>query len=230
MKISKVKKTTFSLFLKAAALFLTVFFFSACQYYDKQSKIDDGQYKDWRVYQGDNGSNSYSALDQINRDNVHELEIAWTFNSGDKDNIKWRSSTSECNPIIIDNTMYLTSPALKVMALNADTGELIWEYDPFHGEKATGVNRGVTYWEDDDNKRIFSSAGAELFALDAETGTLITNFGDNGIIDLRRGLDRDPDDLHVVASSPGIIYKDLLIMGSSVGESDGSAPGAYKGL
>lgn len=199
-------------------IFFVMMFFCSC-------KTKEDQYREWRVYQGDPGSNSYSLLDQINTANVHRLEVAWTFHTGDKDNILWRSSTSECNPIVVNGIMYLTSPALKVMAINAETGVLKWSFDPFFGEKATGVNRGVAYWEKGNDKRIFSSAGSKLFAVNAETGDLISEFGEKGFVDLRLGLERDTSKLYVVATSPGTVYKDLLIMGSTVGEHEGAAPG-----
>ncbi len=178
---------------------------------------------EWRIYGGDERGTRYSPLDQINRGNVDRLEVAWTFRTGDMR----RSSTIECNPIVVDGVMYLTSPALKVIALRAATGKKIWQFDPFaHGERAGGVNRGVTYWQAGRDKRIFMTAGNFLYSLDAGTGTPVQSFGKEGKIDLRNGLDRDIFSLSVTATTPGIIYKDLLIMGSVVGEGPGpSAPG-----
>jgi quinoprotein glucose dehydrogenase len=121
--------------------------------------------------------------------------------------------------------MYVTSPQLKLIALHPSSGMEAWRFDPFAGEEATGVNRGVTFWADGDDKRIFFSAGAYLYALNADNGKLITDFGDSGLVDLRIGLGRDPSALAVWATSPGIIYKNLLIQGTALGEGYDAAPG-----
>ena len=166
----------------------------------------------WRVYGGDPGGTKYSALDQINRSNVQQLAVAWRYESGDP------PSTIECTPIVVDSTMYLTTPGLKVVALHAGTGEEIWRYDPFAGGSPSGVNRGVTYWEDGGDRRILMMAGPYIHALNAATGQLVPAFGDSGKVDLREGLDRHIDDLSVTATSPGVIYKNLYITGGRVGE------------
>ena len=181
--------------------------------------IDKNQYEDWKIYRGGAEGNSYSSLDQINVNNVTKLKVAWTFHTGDK------GATIECNPIVIDGVMYITSPALKVMALNAATGKLIWKFDPFAKRNAKGVNRGVTYWQDGKDKRIYFAAEHNLYALNAETGILVASFGNKGVVDLRVGLNRNPNKISVIMSSPGIIYKNYLIVGSAVSESEGAAPG-----
>lgn len=178
----------------------------------------------WRVYGGDLAGTKYSALTQINAGNVAQLEVAWIYRTGDQRG----RSTIECNPIIVDGRMYITSPALKVIALDAVHGERIWEYDPFPGQRARGVNRGVSYWSSKDRRdqRIFMAAGGFLHALNAFTGELITDFGEGGKLDLRKGLDQDLFYLSVSATSPGIVFEDLIIMGGRVGEGPGpSAPG-----
>ena len=177
----------------------------------------------WSVYRGDSGNSAYSALDQINRENVKRLKVAWTFHTGDAD--KGNRSAIQCNPIITNGLMYVTSPKLKLMALDPATGKEEWRFDPFDGSEATGVNRGVTFWEDGEDKRIFFSAGSFLYALDADDGKPVTEFGSGGKIDLREGLGRDPAKLFVQASSPGAIYDDLLIQGTALGEGYDAAPG-----
>lgn len=178
---------------------------------------------DWPHYRGDPGVTGYSPLGQIHRENVHLLERAWTFETGDE-----RLSTIECNPIVIGRTLYASTPMLRVVALDAATGALQWSFDPFAhmGETPRGVHRGVTYWEDGGAGRVYSTAGPFLFALDAREGTLIESFGDGGMVDLRQGLDRILQGEKVEATSPGVIYEDLLILGSSLGEGPGpAAPG-----
>lgn len=179
-------------------------------------------YRQWRVYGGDFAGTKYSALTQINRTNLQRLKPAWIYRC---DDMRERpASTIECNPIVIDGTMFITTPGLKLAALEAATGKQKWIYDPWSGQGGRGVNRGVAFWEEGKDRRIFFAAGTFLNAVNATTGKAIETFGAKGRIDLREGLDRDVYFLSVAATSPGIIYKDMLIMGSVVGE--GPNPGA----
>ncbi|MFT3947327.1 MAG: PQQ-binding-like beta-propeller repeat protein [Agriterribacter sp.] len=181
------------------------------------------EYTAWEVYRGDKGSTGYSALDQINKSNLHKLKLAWIYHSGDAR--EGNRSTIQCNPIIVNDIMYVTSPALKLIALHPASGKEIWRFDPFAGKEPSGVNRGVTYWANGNDKRIFFSAGIYLYAVHADDGSLVNDFGDHGKIDLRAGLGRDTATLVVWATSPGIIYKDLLIQGTALGEGYDAAPG-----
>ncbi|MBX3252496.1 MAG: pyrroloquinoline quinone-dependent dehydrogenase [Chitinophagaceae bacterium] len=180
-------------------------------------------YTTWQVYRGDKASTGYSALNQIHTGNLDQLEVAWVYHCGDAR--EENRSAIQCNPIVIDNRMYITSPQLKLVALDAGTGKELWKFNPFVNEEATGVNRGVTYWEEGEDKRIFFSAGTWLYALDAVNGALITSFGRQGKVDLREGLGREPSALSVWATTPGIIYKNLLIQGTALGEGYDAAPG-----
>ncbi|WP_228450601.1 pyrroloquinoline quinone-dependent dehydrogenase [Chryseolinea soli] len=177
----------------------------------------------WSVYRGDVGSTGYSTLDEITPENVDQLEVAWTYHTGDAR--EENRSAIQCNPIIVNGKMYVTSPQLKLIALDPGTGKELWKFDPFMNSEATGVNRGVTYWEKGTDKRIFFSAGPHLYALNADNGGLIPTFGVAGRIDLRDGLGRDPGTLAVWATSPGIIFGDLLIQGTALGEGYDAAPG-----
>lgn len=177
----------------------------------------------WSVYRGDKSNTAYSSLDQINKENVHQLEVAWTYHTGDAE--KGNRSAIQCNPIVVNGMMYITSPKLKLIALNPATGKEIWKFDPFAGVESAGVNRGVTYWEGGSDKRIYFSASHFLYALSPDDGSLIKDFGVEGKVDLREGLGRDPTVLAVAASSPGIIYKDLIIQGTALGEGYDAAPG-----
>jgi len=141
-----------------------------------------------RVRRG-SGRHKYSALDQINRGNVRELTPAWTYRSDDM--TQQPASTIECNPIVIDGVVYLTSPGLKLLALDAATGRQRWVFDPSDGKGGRGVNRGVTLWSEGADRRIFLAAGMFLYAVDADTGKLVKRFGTTGRVDLREGLDRD---------------------------------------
>ena len=179
------------------------------------------KYANWETYQGDSGRNQYSSLKQINKSNVGGLEVAWKYKTNDK----LRSNSQiQCNPIVVDNVLYGTSPSIKLFALNAATGELLWEFDP-ELEFSPHVNRGVTYWESGNDKRIFFTAGSLLFGINAKTGKPVVSFGTNGVTSLKSGLGAWAADLYVISSTPGLIYKDYLIIGSSVSESAGAAPG-----
>lgn len=186
-------------------------------------KPDNNTFQDWNVYKGDDGSSSYSELTQINKSNVDELEVAWTYRTGDLEEDS--HSTIETNPIVVGDVLYGASPFLKVFAVDAVTGEEKWIFDPFEDQRPGGYLRSVVYWEDGADKRIIASAGTDLYALHAETGELVSEFGNEGRVDLNEGLGRNPDSISVKAPSPGIVYKDLLIMGSATGEGYDSAPG-----
>ena len=180
--------------------------------------------REWPVYGGDAAGTKYSALDQINRANVRRLKPAWVYRCDDMR--RQPASTIECNPIVVDGVVFLTTSGLKVVALDAADGRLRWMFDPWNGQGGRGVNRGVTYWAGGDDRRIFYVAGNVLYALNATNGQPIPGFGSGGKVDLRDGLDRDVFFLSVTATSPGIVYRDLLIMGSVVGEGPNpSAPG-----
>jgi quinoprotein glucose dehydrogenase len=181
------------------------------------------QYREWRMYGGGPENIHYTTLSQIDRDNVNRLEVAWTYDTGDA----FPNSEMQCNPVIIDGVLYATTPKLRVIALNAENGELIWSFDPNEGKRTLGKmrNRGVTYWEDGDDKRIYFGFRQWLYSLDAKTGQPVKGFGNAGRIDLQEGLGRDSQGLSITLSTPGVVYKDMLIVGSLVGEALPAAPG-----
>lgn len=185
-----------------------------------------GQSGDWPSYQGGDDSNQYAPYDQINRDNVHRLEEAWTYHTGDM--ALNNRSQLQVNPIIIGGRFYGYTPLQKVVCLDAATGEAIWVFSPYEGEaptNATSVKRGVAYWTDGKERRILCTALSELLAIDADTGRLIESFGTGGRVDLHVGLRPGTEDLYVGSTSPGRIYKDLIILGTRVSEGNPSAPG-----
>ncbi len=196
-----------------------LFFIASCSQTEKE-------YKTWNNYGGSKENIHYSSLTEIDTNNVSQLQPAWIFNTGDADTVK--HSQIQCNPIVVDSIMYLTSPTLKLFALHAGTGQKIWEFDPDSMSLNFVLNnsRGVTYWTDGKNdKRIFYVASSYLHCIDASNGQLIRSFGDSGLIDLHNDLGREVADLFVTATSPGIIYKDLYILGSRVDEGAAAAPG-----
>ena len=161
----------------------------------------------------------YSPLTQIHRDNVSSLRVAWTYDSRDA----FKGSEMQSNPVVVDGMLYATTPTLKVIALDAATGREIWKFDPGGGAGTGGRfrHRGVTVHRD----RVFVTYRSYLWALDRKTGRPIRSFGSDGRIDLREGLDQPAERLTVSASTPGAIFEDLLIMGSSVPETLPGSPG-----
>jgi quinoprotein glucose dehydrogenase len=187
-------------------------------------------YETWQVTGGSSEGIRYSSATQIDTSNVNQLEVAWTYHTGDADTVN--HSQMQCNPIIVDNVLYGTSPQLKLIAVDAVTGKERWTFDPQRPQSENrkldfilNNNRGVTYWSNGTEKRIFYSVGSSLLCVDAGTGTLIKSFGNSGSVDLRKGLDRDVDDLYIASTSPGVIYKNLIIMGTRVSENSDAAPG-----
>lgn len=177
------------------------------------------QNRSWSTYGGGLDNTHYSALTQINRENVSKLKVAWTYDTGDA----FQGSEMECNPIVVNGVLYATTPKLKVIALNAATGALKWTFDPNQGRPVTSKmrNRGVTYWE----KQVFFVWRQFLYALDAETGKPVQSFGEDGRLDLRKDLGRDPAQQFITDTSPPVVYKGLLIVGSLVSESLPASPG-----
>jgi quinoprotein glucose dehydrogenase len=188
--------------------------------------------EDWPIYGGNKAGNRYAHLDQVNVKNVRDLKIAWIYHS-ETDSTKFIHSEMECQPIVVDGILYGTSPQLKLFAIHADDGKNIWEFDPFKNTspKIT-TSRGVVYWEKGQDKRILFTAGSTLYAIDATTGRPVKSFGEDGKIDLHTGLDMhfDVRNLYVAATTPGIIYKDILILGSAVSEGGDAAPGCVRGF
>ena len=173
------------------------------------------QNADWSAYNGGVDGDHYSSLTQINRKNVQKLQVAWTFDTGDKGDI-------EANPLIVDATLYTTTPSGKVVAVDAANGKLKWTFD-------SGIRhssgRGVSYWTDGSQGRIFTVARSYLYCLDAATGKAITGFGEQGRIDMRKGLREPFERQSVTLSTPGIVYKDLIIVGSQEPETHPAPPG-----
>ncbi|MDB5122074.1 MAG: pyrrolo-quinoline quinone [Mucilaginibacter sp.] len=194
----------------------------------------------WGTYAGSKDGNRYSSNNQITLKNVNQLKVAWIYSSHDRDT--GNRSQNQCNPIMVGGVLYATSPKLKLFALDAATGTQKWLFDPAlqEGSKKDDplayykVCRGVVYWEDENggNKRIFYSVGSKTYAIDAGTGLPVKNFGKGGYLDLTENLGRKVNSF-VSGTTPGVIYKDILITGARVSESEDAAPGhirAYDAL
>jgi quinoprotein glucose dehydrogenase len=184
---------------------------------------DTGAAKDWLAIGGGPGSLHYSKLKQIDRTNVQNLKVAWTFDTGDEGN----RTDFESTPLEVNGVIYLLSRKIHLFALDAFTGKQLWMLDPLQGQKMGGNlrNRGISYWSDGKEARLFLTIKQYLYAVDAATGKLIGSFGDQGRVDLSQGLGHDGEGLFISMSSPGTVYKDLLICGSWVAEQLPALPG-----
>jgi len=174
--------------------------------------------QDWPVYLGDKAASHYSPLAEVTPGNVAQLEVAWTWHAGE---VRAGQTQIQCNPLVIDGVLFATTPELKVVALTAATGQELWRFEP---NEPNGVNRGLAWWSDGDDRRILFGTGRWLHAIDARTGRLIETFGDGGRVDLSAGFGRDVTGLAIQANTPGVVFRNIIIMGMRVGE--GPAPAA----
>ncbi len=173
--------------------------------------------RDWAVYGGRPENNHYSTLSQINRRNVKLLTVAWSFDTQEQ-------GVLQTSPIVVEGVLYGLTPTQKVFALDAGTGKLLWKFDS--GVLGTQPDRGLTYWSSGNDKRILVGVMNFVYALDASTGSPIPSFGEHGRIDLRENLGRSPVAAQSVdMTSPGVIYKDLLIVGGRNPETLPAPPG-----
>ena len=166
--------------------------------------IAHGEDADWPVYLGGKERNLYSQLEQIHRENVSQLEVAWTYETGD-------AAEYQANNLIVQGVLYTPTQTRKVVALNAATGEELWKWDPANEHTGAGRarQRGLVYWENETGgeQRLFTGVKGFLFALDPKTGKTIRDFGENGSINLGSGL-----------NTPGVTYRDVLIVGGVGGK------------
>ncbi len=164
---------------------------------------------DWPAYLGDKGRSLYSPLRQIDRGNVAQLRVAWTYDTGEK-------GEYQANNLVVGGVLYTATPNRRVVALEAATGRELWLWNPENSRAGAGAKRqrGLVYWQNEDGgeARLFTGVGNYLFALDAKTGQVLSTFGDGGAIELGRDLDVAGVP-KVGLNTPGVIYRDLLIIG-----------------
>lgn len=197
-------KKTFSP-VPLAALFLTASLLSA------------QNHKTWKDFGGGPDSSKFVDLTEINKSNVASLKVAWTYPVQDRGSYRF-------NPIIVDNTMYVLARNNSLVAVDATTGKEIWVHENLRGIAPYGIN----YWESKDRKdrRLLFQKNHYLQAIDAQTGKSILSFGDNGLVNLKKGLGRDPDSIsRIQSNNPGRVFENLLILGSVTAEFYVAPPG-----
>ncbi len=206
-----------------------------------------GPVADWPEYGGDRGGLRYSPLTQITPQNVASLEVAWTYRHGDvSDGSDGTSRTSfQATPIVANGTLYFCTGFMRVIALDPETGQERWAFDPeLRGKSGEGpyplTCRGVAYWDDPEpvegggcQRRIFyGTRDSELIALDADTGRLCADFGDEGRVALREGIGDDVPDWEYYPTSPPVVVQGLVVIGALVADSlrVGAPSGVVRGF
>jgi quinoprotein glucose dehydrogenase len=179
----------------------------------------------WVAYGGHASQDRYSSLTQITPDNVATLRESWRFPMDEH-------GDAETNPLVIGRTLYAYTPGLRLIALDGASGRLLWQFDAgLHGTPLapgvtfTGPDRGLAYWSHGTERRLLAGVMNRLYALDPATGHPIKSFGTEGAIDLREGLRGDSSQHYVSLTSPGIVYKDLIIVGFRTAETQPAPPG-----
>ncbi len=192
-----------------ASVLVTLALLSVSGHANAQSARDGFNYETWDQYLGGHDSSQFSSLDDINRSNVNELEVAWTYETGDRGSYLF-------NPIVVDGVMYVLAHGSTFVALNAATGEEIWR----HENQGRVGTRGINYWESRNgrDKRLLFLNNGLLTSINATTGETITSFGNEGFVDLRIGLDGDISQVRALqTNNPGRIFEDLIIMSLPAG-------------
>jgi quinoprotein glucose dehydrogenase len=172
---------------------------------------------DWPDYGGTPDQSKYVVTPDLTKANVAKLAVAWTYPTADE-------RAYQFNPVIVDGVMYVLAKNSSLVALDVRTRKELW----IHANLRGITNRGINFWKSRDGKdrRLLFVMDDLLQAIDARTGQSIATFGKQGAVDLREGLDRDPATIRRIASStPGRIFENLIILGSSPGEGYFSAPG-----
>ncbi len=194
----------------------------------------------WPHYGGDPGGMRYSTLADVDRSNVAQLRLAWTWRTGERG---WQARPGarlvgpgkfETTPLMIGDTLFLTTPNHRVVALDAETGAELWSFDPRaheSGQVRGGhrfVHRGLAAWSGGTRRRLFHASRGRLYALDAATGEPVVEFGGTGVVDLLKAMGWSGNPDHVDNTSPPTVYDDLVVVGSSISD-DVTYPGDPQG-
>jgi glucose dehydrogenase len=176
---------------------------------------------DWPIYGGEADNDHYSQLTQIDRKSVARLHIAWTMDTHEHGGL-------QTSPLVVGRILYGYTPSQKVIALDAGTGKLLWTFDS--GVTGTQPARGLTYWHEGNEARLFAGVMNYLYALDPATGKPVASFGEGGRVDLRKQLRGDYQKQSIVLTTPGVLYKDLIIVGGRNPETHPAPPGDIRAL
>ena len=225
---SSLRKLRLGIFVLAAGSCLSLLFLV----------VSTASAQEWRFYGGDAGGRRFSTLQQVNRSNVGRLKRAWTYhigegNRGGNETDRHPVAPFESTPLVVDGVLYFSTPSNRVIALNAESGKEIWQFDPQAG--GTGLrkffqHRGVAYWQSkngDDRRILFGTFDGRLIALEAKTGRPCHNFGKDGIVNLRAGVADNFPDAEYSVTSPPAIYQDLVITGAAVPEYPSRGPSGF---
>jgi quinoprotein glucose dehydrogenase len=192
-----------------------------------------GSAQDWQFDQGNAGGSRFSPLQQINRDNVGTLKRTWTYHTGEVDSghgtDRHQAAPFETTPLFMDGILYLSTPSNRVIALDAETGKEIWQFDPQAGraERKSFQHRGVSYWQSEtgnDRRILYGTFDGRLICLDAKTGKPCPGFGTDGAVNLRGGVADEFPTAEYAVTSPPAIYRNLIIMGAAVPEYPSKGP------
>ncbi|MBU6393069.1 MAG: pyrroloquinoline quinone-dependent dehydrogenase [Sphingomonadales bacterium] len=166
----------------------------------------------------DQTGDHHFAIDQIKPGNVARLQVAWTYETG--------PGGLQTTPLFRDGRLYVVTPDQQVVALDPASGRELWKFSSsVRGQQPV---RGLSYWRSGDERRLFSSLGSTLIAIDPDSGTLIPGFGKDGAVSLRENLGRDPAGMATFLTSPGIVFGDLIIVGFRTSEMRPAAPGTIR--
>lgn len=201
---------------------LTITFLMLVGSAESQYGMTDGQ---WTAYSGDKGSTKYSTLDQINRDNVVDLQIAWRWNSPDNATKNGAPRGNKITPLYIDGVLYMNSMYAIVSAIDPSSGETIWVFDPevWNGRRPGNLGwnaRGLAYWSDGqgDDRIILATQRNKMYAINAHSGKLIERFGNNGVVDLIKPYRRRVNSSFVYAISPAMVVGDVIVIGRAISD------------
>jgi len=187
--------------------------------------------QEWRYYGGDPGGMRYSKLDQVNKKNVGRLAVTWIYDTNDYSDGTGASVTRsgfEATPLVVGNTMYVTTAFSRLIALRAETGELLWVFDPKIDRAMRAnlfINRGATYWSNGNKSAVFfGDLEGRLWAVNAETGKREPEFGEGGMVDLKKGVvERYPRAQYRITSPPAVCGG-VVITGSLVSDGEPRGP------
>jgi quinoprotein glucose dehydrogenase len=175
-------------------------------------------YANWTSYGGAADTAQYSSLKQIDKANVNKLQLAW-FHP-----VEGQVNRFTFNPLIVDGVMFVLGAENTIRGIDAATGKQLWS----HTAEGPPTDRGISYWESKDrsDRRLIFTANSYLQEVNARTGVTINTFGNDGRINLREGLNRDPKTIPAVATgSPGRVFENLIILGTAPSEAYGAPPG-----